>query len=96
MAKGGVVFTKDNEYYTPKFVVDMFGVFDYDPATTANKAQEFGIKNYDTIETNGLAQDWTQYRRIWINPPFTDKHKFQEVCQPLMDFELRLPWRVRD
>ena len=60
-------FTKDNEYYTPKRVVDYFGKFDYDPATTKEKAEEFGIKNYDTIDTNGLISDWSKYKRIWIN-----------------------------
>ena len=76
MAKSSVQFTKDNEYYTPKTTVDYFGKFDYDPATTPEKAQEFGIENYDTIETDGLSRDWTQYRRIWVNPPFTKKHDF--------------------
>lgn len=78
MAKGGVVFTKDNEYYTPKYVVDYFYPegFDYDPATCEGKATEFGVPYYDTIETDGLIQDWTQYERIWINPPFTRKHEF--------------------
>jgi len=76
MAKANVKFTKDNEYYTPKEFVDRFGNFNYDPATTKEKAEEFGIDNYDTIETNGLSKDWTQYKRIWINPPFTIKHEF--------------------
>jgi hypothetical protein len=76
MAKANVQFTKDNEYYTPKEFVDRFGSFDYDPATTKEKAEEFGIVHYDTIETNGLEQDWTKYKRIWINPPFTIKHEF--------------------
>jgi phage N-6-adenine-methyltransferase len=76
MAKSQVQFTKDNEYYTPKSFVDRFGKFDYDPATTKEKAEEFGIENYDTIETDGLSKDWTQYKRIWINPPFTIKHEF--------------------
>ena len=76
--KDGVVFSKDNEYYTPKYVVDFFYPegFDYDPATCKEKAEEFGCPYYDTIETDGLIQDWTKYKRIWINPPFTDKHKF--------------------
>ena len=78
MAKVNVKFTKDNEYYTPKSVVEYFEKFDYDPATCYEKAKEFGIKNYDTIETNGLTKDWTIYKNIWINPPFTDKHKFLE------------------
>lgn len=76
MAKSQVQFTKDNEYYTPKEFVARFGEFDYDPATTKEKAEEFGIENYDTIETDGLSKDWTQYKRIWINPPFTRKHEF--------------------
>lgn len=78
MAKANVVFTKDDNYYTPKYVVDYFYPegFDYDPATCEEKAKEFGVPYYDTIETDGLKQDWTIHKRIWINPPFTEKHKF--------------------
>lgn len=78
MSKGNIIFTNDNEYYTPKKVIDYFGVFDYDPATCKEKAKEFGILFYDTIETNGLTTDWTIFQNIWINPPFTEKHKFLE------------------
>ena len=58
MAKHNLIFTKDNEYYTPKEFVRLFGNFDYDPATTKEKAAEFNIINYDTIETDGLKTDW--------------------------------------
>lgn len=68
--------TNKDDWYTPKEFVARFGDFDYDPATTKEKAEEFGILSYDTIETDGLAQDWTKYKRIWINPPFTRKHEF--------------------
>lgn len=61
MAKGLVEFTKNNEWYTPKSFVDQFGVFDYDPATTKEKAEEFGIKHFDTIDTDGLSRDWSLY-----------------------------------
>ena len=64
MAKSQVQFTRDNEYYTPREFVKMFGEFDYDPATTKEKAEEFGINNYDTIDTDGLLSDWTKYKRI--------------------------------
>lgn len=81
MAKSNVQFTKDNEYYTPKIVVDYFGQFDYDPATTKEKAEEFGVLEYDTIETDGLTKDWSKYKKIWINPPFTIKHEFfKKAC----------------
>ena len=74
--KKNVIFSKDNEYYTPKDFVYRFGRFVYDPATTKEKAAEFGVEYYDTIETDGLKADWTKYKRIWINPPFTQKHEF--------------------
>ena len=76
MAKANVVFSNDNEYYTPKSVVNYFGKFDYDPATTIEKAKDLGIENFDTIETDGLKSDWTKYKRIWINPPFSIKTDF--------------------
>lgn len=78
MAKAGQVFSKDDDYYTPRYVVNYFypDGFDYDPATCEEKAIEFEVPNYDTIETNGLMQDWTKYDRIWLNPPFTSKYDF--------------------
>ena len=85
MAKSGVIFTKDNEYYTPKSVVKYFGEFDYDPATTIEKAADQGITNFDTIDTDGLTKDWTKFKRIWVNPPFTIKHLFLEKAQKTYD-----------
>lgn len=85
MAKHNVTFTKDNEYYTPREFVARFGEFDYDPATTPEKAADMGIENYDTIDTDGLTADWTKYKRIWINPPFTHKHEFFAKAQETYD-----------
>ena len=83
MSKGAVNFNKAAiEYYTPKSLVDIFGKFDYDPATTAEQAKRLDIPNYDTIETDWLKADWTQYKRVWINPPFNIKHLFWEkACE---------------
>ena len=67
--------TNDNEYYTPKEFVKQFGKFNYDPATVEEKAEEFGIANYDTIDSDGLTKEWN-FKRIWINPPFTNKQQF--------------------
>lgn len=85
MSKSQVNFTKDNEYYTPKEFVDLFGRFDYDPATTPEKTRDLGIPNFDTIETNGLLKDWIGFKRIWINPPFTIKHLFLQKAQETYD-----------
>lgn len=76
MAKAGIQFSKKNEWYTPKEVVDFFGPFDYDPCTTKERAEYLGIPKYDTIETDGLKQKWPEKGKIWINPPFTKKFEF--------------------
>lgn len=75
MSKGAINFSSNNEYWTPKEIVDKFGKFDYDPATTPKRAALFGIPNFDTIDTDGLKSDWTKYERIWINPPFDGTRK---------------------
>ena len=78
MAKAGIQFSNKDEWYTPKNIVNFFGDFDYDPATTKERAELLGILNYDTIDTDGLKTDWSQYDKIWINPPFTRKFDFLE------------------
>ena len=76
MAKAGAQFSKRDEWYTPIEVFRTFGPFEYDPATTKEQAEKFGVSHYDTIETDGLKSDWTKYHSIWINPPFTKKFDF--------------------
>lgn len=69
-------FATQDEYRTPKNIVDLFGPFDYDPATTKEYAAYHNIHNYDTIQTDGLRADWSSYKKIWINPPFSKKFDF--------------------
>ena len=76
MPKAGLQFQKKDQWNTPKDVVDTFGLFDYDPATTDEQAEYLDILDYDTIQTDGLESDWTEYKKIWVNPPFTKKGAF--------------------
>lgn len=87
MRKGALNLKPDDEYYTPSwFVKTIMGQPDYDPATTAEKAQDFGISEFDTKETNGLKRNWGSYKRIWINPPFTQKKAFlQKAVDTYLD-----------
>ena len=78
MPEATIQLSQKDEWYTPKIVIDFFGPFDYDPATTKERAEYLGIKNYDTIETDGLKADWSKYNKIWINPPFSKKFDFLE------------------
>ena len=70
-----------DDWYTPSNIIwkleQEFAVrIDYDPATTKEVAKRMNIEHYDTIETDGLKQDWTKYKTLWINPPFTLKKEF--------------------
>lgn len=78
MPKAGIQFSKKDQWNTPKEVINFFGPFDYDPATTDEQAKYLGIPHYNTIDTDGLRADWVGYKRIWINPPFTRKFEFLE------------------
>lgn len=80
MNNAAVNLKKNDEYYTPLAVINKVtgGHIDYDPATNDYKVKEFGVLNYDTIDTNGLTADWTPHNRIWVNPPFTMKKEFMQ------------------
>lgn len=86
MPKAGIQFKKKDEYWTPKEVVDLFGPFDYDPATTKEQAENFGIPYFDTKETDGLKREWNQFGRIWINPPFTRKFEFLQKAASVVEW----------
>lgn len=58
MSNGALSLKNNDEYYTPLWFVRMImGQPDYDPATTAQKAVEFGLSNFDTKTTDGLKRD---------------------------------------
>ena len=58
---------------------------EYTELKKQEKAEEFGVEAYDTIETDGLKSDWTLYNSIWCNPPFTIKHEFLKKAQDYFD-----------
>ena len=66
--------SESNEFYTPKWLVDgalhvFGGPPDLDPASSVIANQLSGAKRIHTAEDNGLWQDWSWAKSIFLNPP---------------------------
>ena len=62
---------ENDEWYTPKEIIQSLGEFDLDPATSleAYKLNKSARKIYTTKE-NGLRQEWEG--RVWLNPTYSN------------------------
>lgn len=58
-----------NVWLTPPDLLAKLGTFDLDPCAATSRPWDTAKKHF-TIEDDGLAQDWTPYNRIWLNPPY--------------------------
>ncbi|WP_296952958.1 DNA N-6-adenine-methyltransferase [uncultured Dysgonomonas sp.] len=60
---------ENDEWYTPKEIIQSLGEFDLDPATSLIAyEQNKSAKRYFTAENDGLLQEW--HGRVWLNPPY--------------------------
>ena len=60
----------NNEWYTPKEIIESLGVFDLDPASSLEAFMlNRSAKHIYTARENGLYQNWQG--RIWLNPPYS-------------------------
>ena len=65
---------KGNENYTPDYVLEscrkFLGNFDLDPFSNAIANKSVQAKTFWTKDDNALTQDWTAYKKKWVNPPY--------------------------
>lgn len=66
--------TGNNERYTPAHIIQVVrkvvGDIELDPASSATANEIIQAQRYYTVESNGLAQDWTS-ETLWMNPPYS-------------------------
>ncbi len=76
-AKGGEGFGHErgfsgitNDWLTPKFITDEIGPFDLDPCAAPNPRPWDIARHHITLPEDGLHADWSQYGRVFCNPPY--------------------------
>lgn len=57
-----------DEWYTPKWVIDLLGPFDLDPCSPVIRPYDTAKVHYNSTD-NGLSQEWSG--RVWLNPPYS-------------------------
>jgi len=60
--------TKNNdEWLTPKYIIDALGKFDLDPCAPINRPWDMATNHYTKLD-DGLYKEWVG--RVWLNPPY--------------------------
>ncbi|MEE9611534.1 MAG: DNA N-6-adenine-methyltransferase [Desulfatiglandales bacterium] len=57
----------NEEWFTPRFILEKLGKFDLDPCTAKNRPWPTAL-HHITKKEDGLSADWSG--RVWCNPPF--------------------------
>lgn len=60
----------NDEWLTPRFLIDSLGPFDLDPCASVVRPWPTAKKHY-TIRDNGLLHQWSGF--VWCNPPYGKK-----------------------
>ena len=58
-----------DEWLTPPEIVEALGEFDLDPCQPITPPFVHALNGFNIID-NGLNQDWSNYNRVWCNPPY--------------------------
>lgn len=58
---------KNDEWITPKFIIDQLGRFDLDPCSPIVPPYKIADKTFN-VKDDGMCQDW--FGRVWLNPPY--------------------------
>lgn len=61
-----------DEWYTPKWLIDTLGPFDLDPCSAVTPLFRTAEETYDK-EHDGLSQEWSKDKVVWLNPPYSSK-----------------------
>ena len=59
---------KSNTWFTPKWIIDAIGPFDFDPCTETTRPFDTAKFHCESGKIDGLTAQWSG--RVWLNPPY--------------------------
>lgn len=68
-----------DEWYTPRWIIDLLGPFDTDPCSPVVPPYEIAPISYNE-EQDGLTHDWQGV--VWMNPPYSRK-PLRQFCEKM-------------
>lgn len=58
-------------WFTPRWILNPLGFFDLDPCTLNVRPFDIAGKHFEYDKGgDGLVEDWSNYCRVWCNPPY--------------------------
>lgn len=70
-------------WLTPPWIIDKIGISDLDPCAYLPNENPI-VKtayNFFTEKENGLIQDWSKYKTVFVNPPYSDLKSWMKKCR---------------
>ena len=74
--------TNTDVWITPAWIIDAIGVSDLDPCGWLPNGVPIvkTAHNYFTEEQNGLIQDWSVYKTVFVNFPYSNAREWLAKC----------------
>jgi len=74
--------TVTDVWITPKWIIDKIGISDLDPCGHLPEGGPIvaTANNYFTEAQNGLIQDWSQYKTVFVNFPYSQSREWLKKC----------------
>ena len=78
----GPSHTGTDVWITPKWIIDAIGISDLDPCgwlPYGKPLVQTAVKYFSEAD-NGLAQDWSPYKTVFVNFPYSKSYEWMTKC----------------
>lgn len=79
----GPTKTGTDTWITPQWIIDKIGISDLDPCGWLPNGQPIvrTALNYFDESTNGLNKDWTSFKSVFVNFPYSQSREWLKKCK---------------